>query len=115
LTIFNAPNAPIGGFQVFLNIRNNGALLLDLACLQHLNVPSLVILPYKKSQTDFENEMKTKLNYVVKMRHYWNNGFSPKVKTKMIERVKVQTHFQHIKIIMYSPYLWAYFHPISPL
>jgi hypothetical protein len=76
---------------------------------------SLVVLPYKKSQTDFENEMKTKLNYVVRMGHYWNNGFLPKVKIKMIERVKVQTHFQHIKVIMYSPCLWAYLHLLSPL
>jgi hypothetical protein len=29
--------------------------------------------------------------------------------------VKVQTHFQHIKVIMYSPCLWAYFHTLSPL
>jgi hypothetical protein len=88
---------------------------LDPACLEHLSVHSLAVLPYKKSQTDFEDEMKIKLNYVVRMGHFWNNGLSPKVRTKMIEKVKVQTNFQHIKIIMYSPCFWVYFHPLSPL
>jgi len=86
-----------------------------LAYLEHLSVHSLAILPYKKFQIDFEDEVKIKLNYVVRMGHYWNNGFLPKVKTKMIEKVKVQTHFQHIKVMMYSPCLWAYFHPLSLL
>ncbi len=75
---------------------------MDLACLEYLSVHSLAILPYKKFQINFEEEMKTKQNYVVRMGHYWNNGLSPKVRTKMIEKAKIQTHFQHIKIIMYS-------------
>jgi hypothetical protein len=83
LTIFSAPNAPIRRVQVFLNTKNNGALLLDPACLEHLSVHSLAVLPYKKSQTDFEDEVKIKLNYVVRMGHYWNNGLLPKMRTKM--------------------------------
>jgi len=78
LTIFSAPNAPIGGFKFFFSTRNNGALLLDMACLEHLNVHSLVVLPYKKSQTDFEDEMKTKQNYVVRIGHYWIMAFCPR-------------------------------------
>jgi hypothetical protein len=38
LTIFNALDAPIGGVQVFLNKNNNGALSLDLACIERLSV-----------------------------------------------------------------------------
>ncbi len=78
LTIFSAPNASIGGFKFFLSIKNNGALLLDMACLEHLSVHSLVILPYKKSQIDFEDEMKTKQNYVVRIGHYWIMAFCPR-------------------------------------
>jgi hypothetical protein len=81
-----------------LNTRNNETFLLGPTFLEHLSLQLLAILPYKKSQTDFEDE-------VVRMGHYWNNGLLPKVRTKMIEKVKVQTHFQHIKIIMYSPCL----------
>ncbi len=38
LTIFSAPNAPYEAFQYCLDTRNNGALHLDLAYLEHLNV-----------------------------------------------------------------------------
>ncbi len=38
LAIFSLLDAPIGGVQVFLNIRNNGTLPLDLACLECLSV-----------------------------------------------------------------------------
>jgi hypothetical protein len=93
------------GSSFILNTRNNGALLLDPAYFEHLSICSLAILAYKKSQIGFENEVKTKLNYVIRMGQYWNNDLSPKVRTKMIEKVKVQTHFQHIKILMYSPCL----------
>jgi hypothetical protein len=35
---FSAPNAPIGGVQVLIRHQKNGALPLDLACFEHLNV-----------------------------------------------------------------------------
>jgi len=38
LMIFNALEASIGRVQVFLNAKKNGALPLDLACLEHLSV-----------------------------------------------------------------------------
>jgi hypothetical protein len=38
LTIFSAPNAPIGGVQVLFRQKKNGTFPLDLACLEHLNV-----------------------------------------------------------------------------
>jgi len=38
LTNFNALGAPIGGFKFCLDTKNNGALPLDLACFERLNV-----------------------------------------------------------------------------
>jgi hypothetical protein len=38
LTIFNAPNVAIGGVQVLFTYQKKGALPLDIACLEHLNV-----------------------------------------------------------------------------
>jgi hypothetical protein len=38
LMIFNASDAPVGGFKFCLNTKNNGTLLLDLACFERLNV-----------------------------------------------------------------------------
>ncbi len=35
LMIFSAPDAPIKGFKFSLNTQKNGALPLDLACLEH--------------------------------------------------------------------------------
>jgi hypothetical protein len=39
-------DAPREGFKFGWDIRNNGALLLDPACLPHLNVWSSIDLPY---------------------------------------------------------------------
>jgi hypothetical protein len=38
LTIFSVLDVPIGGFKFCLDTKNNGALPLDLACLERLIV-----------------------------------------------------------------------------
>jgi hypothetical protein len=42
----NALDVPRGGIQVCLDTKNNKALPLDLTFPGHLNVHSLVVLPY---------------------------------------------------------------------
>ncbi len=58
LAIFSVLNAPIGGVQVFLNIRNNRALPLDLACPKCLSVWSMVGLSYNCNSIASKEQLK---------------------------------------------------------
>jgi hypothetical protein len=46
LMIYNVSSVPIGGVQVCLDTKNNRALPLHLAYLEHLGHHSWVVLPY---------------------------------------------------------------------
>jgi len=46
LMIYNVSSVPIGGVQVCLDTKNNRALALHLAYLEHLSYHSWVVLPY---------------------------------------------------------------------
>jgi hypothetical protein len=58
LTIFNAPNALIGMFKVFLDIKNNKAFPLDPACLECSNVYSLIGLSYNYNSIATKKQLK---------------------------------------------------------
>ncbi len=52
LIIIAVSNASRGGFKIYMNTRYNKALPLDLACLEHLSVWSLIDFPYFFEQFD---------------------------------------------------------------
>jgi hypothetical protein len=56
--IFSAPNAPIGMFKLFLDIKNNKARPLDPTCLECLNVWSSVDLLYSYNSIVTKKQLK---------------------------------------------------------